>query len=279
MLAAVVFVAAGAVLMSGGGVAAARPNASEVPTIADPDGEIFMKVHATPAQIAAVRTRVLHSKLVRRFAFLSKQDAMREFRKIYGDNERLMAQTSAEMLPTSFVLTFAKGVKATAIKHSFEGGRGVDEVRSRRNNGLSDDDRDRFERGCAFLRRNPDAGDVEIFMTVGASAAQTDAVRDSLAQNPDVKSFTSVSHRAALREFRKTFADKPKLLRGMTSADLPTSFRVRLTRGGDDVFLGVVPQGSPTDLFIDAANALPGVDESRVQLRPVDCAFYLNLSA
>ena len=68
--------------------------------------------------------------------------------------------------------------------------------------------------------------ELEIFMQVKASKAQTDAVRNQLKSDPNIKSYRFLDHEDAYREFKKLFADQPVLVENETPAGLPTSFRV-----------------------------------------------------
>jgi hypothetical protein len=72
------------------------------------------------------------------------------------------------------------------------------------------------------------AVDAEVFMQVKATAAQVDAVRERLGSDPDVASFQYLSHDDAYDEFKRLFADQPKLVQSESPASLPESFRITL---------------------------------------------------
>jgi cell division transport system permease protein len=71
-------------------------------------------------------------------------------------------------------------------------------------------------------------GDVQfiVFMEPAATPAQVNAVRDDLANDPQVKNSAYLDHDAAYAEFRRLFKDQPELYQNITPADLPTSFKV-----------------------------------------------------
>src|SRR5438128_598516 len=72
--------------------------------------------------------------------------------------------------------------------------------------------------------------ELEIFMQVKASKQQTDAVRDSLNADPNVKKggVRFLNHADALAEFKRLFADQPVLVESepKDGSALPESFRV-----------------------------------------------------
>ena len=113
-------------------------------------------------------------------------------------------------------------------------------------------------RACDWRDRHP-IGDVEIFMDISATDDQIAGVRDALSRSPLVHSVQFMTHEDSLRELRLMFADKPKLLRGTTPADLPTSFLVDLE------------DGVPSEGSLDGFQTLPGVDEIKPQNSAADC--------
>lgn len=73
--------------------------------------------------------------------------------------------------------------------------------------------------------------DLEIFMTVDATANQITTVRDALLHDRDVAHFAFLTKSSAYTEFgRLTGPCEPELLNGISPADLPTSFRVATVR-------------------------------------------------
>lgn len=90
--------------------------------------------------------------------------------------------------------------------------------------------------------------DAKIFMQVRATPHQVEALRAAIEHDPDVARFTFISHRAALGEFKKLFADHPELIKSTTASQLPESFEL------------VVRDGASLDDLAPRYWALPGVD-------------------
>ena len=90
--------------------------------------------------------------------------------------------------------------------------------------------------------------DVEIFMKVNATDAQTAGARDNLQRLQSVRSFVFADHNAALEEFKKVFANQPALTSGTQQVDLPESFRV------------VAKDSEAASLVTAVAQSWPGVD-------------------
>ncbi len=88
-------------------------------------------------------------------------------------------------------------------------------------------------RGKVVPSKLPDA-EIEIFMKLKASPAQTAALRDALADDADVTKITFLDHQAAFREFKSMFADQPVLIEGESPETLPESFRIQTREGVDD---------------------------------------------
>jgi hypothetical protein len=80
----------------------------------------------------------------------------------------------------------------------------------------------------------------EIFMQVKATNAQTKAVADRLAADPDVAEFDFITHAEAYQEFRKLFADQPVLVESEPDdgSGLPESFRLTLRDGASPQTVG-----------------------------------------
>jgi cell division transport system permease protein len=93
--------------------------------------EIFMQVKASPSQIAKVEAALDQDKLggvnakVRSYRFFTKQDALKEFRKLFQDEPVLVENTTADALPTSFRVVPAKPQLTTTIAKEFENVPGV----------------------------------------------------------------------------------------------------------------------------------------------------------
>ncbi|MGZ4803295.1 MAG: permease-like cell division protein FtsX [Acidimicrobiia bacterium] len=94
--------------------------------------------------------------------------------------------------------------------------------------------------------RNPD---IEVFMTVAATAGESQAVRKLIRRSRLVRSYAYLSHGDAYKEFRRLYADQPDLIKTTTADQLPTSFRITLTKGAKPKHLN------------DTLGHLTGVDE------------------
>jgi hypothetical protein len=75
--------------------------------------------------------------------------------------------------------------------------------------------------------------DAEVFMQVKATPAETDAVHAALDQDPDVVRATYVTHQDAFNEFKRLFADQPRLIQSEApdGSGLPESFQLVLREG------------------------------------------------
>jgi hypothetical protein len=81
----------------------------------DDDVEIFMRVNACNGQIDAVRRALERDRDIVAFQFLSKNDALREFRRLFADEPSLIENTTAASLPASFRLRVRDGVLPSKI--------------------------------------------------------------------------------------------------------------------------------------------------------------------
>ena len=64
--------------------------------------EIFMRTEATPQQIDTVRDELESDPRVKRFTFISKEEAYREFKRIFRDEPDLVENVDQQALPVSF---------------------------------------------------------------------------------------------------------------------------------------------------------------------------------
>jgi cell division transport system permease protein len=93
--------------------------------------EIFMQVKASDRQIKAVRDALDADKLggtkaeVKSYRFFTKQDALKEFKKLFQDEPVLVENTTAEALPTSFRVVPVKPELTETIRKEFENVPGV----------------------------------------------------------------------------------------------------------------------------------------------------------
>lgn len=90
--------------------------------------EIFMKVDATETQIAGVRKELQNDPDVKSFIFLSKKDALREFKRIFHKDPDLVKNITAEALPTSFRVVPKKAELTERIRRHYQALSGVDEA-------------------------------------------------------------------------------------------------------------------------------------------------------
>jgi cell division transport system permease protein len=93
--------------------------------------EIFMNVDAPQQQIDDVRIgldELVASGQVKRYKFLSKEDAYNEFQRIFHDQPALVESTTPEALPTSFRVAPVEAELTEEINQMFTARPGVDEV-------------------------------------------------------------------------------------------------------------------------------------------------------
>ena len=183
-----------------------------------------MNLAASPAEIATVRAAIRRSRLVRSFAFVSKRDTYREFRKLFRKQPDLLAAASPDTLPASFPVTLLHAPSRDRFAHALERLNGVDEVKTRAASSSC----------AALLDRQQRAGEVtpvdeiEVFMALNSTDAEIANVRAAVERSPLVRSFRFLSQDDAYREFQRLFADKPDLLAATTPDQLPTSFKIKL---------------------------------------------------
>jgi cell division protein FtsX len=256
-------IAVAVVGVGGAVVGASTLTATQVGSIPAPDIEIYMTVKATPEQIAAVRKVVRRSGSVRTFAFLNHEDALREFRRLYRDQPDVLAKGTAETLPTSFRVVLAEGEKPGPLKRALNGVAGVDEIKDLRG---GDAMSKQIRRRCGWWAKNPDAGDIEVFLKVGATAPEAEAVRAMVEQSPSVQSVHLVSEAEAVKIFRRLFAKRPKVRDSVIEGQLPMSLRVKLRPGAATASLALAWQD------------LAGVDDVRLHPYRAECEALARLS-
>jgi cell division transport system permease protein len=88
--------------------------------------EIFMKVGATTPETKAVQSALDSDTDVDHYKFLSKQDAYKEFKRLFTDQPQLVSTTSAADLPESFRVAPRKAelTKEVAARYNNVGGVG-----------------------------------------------------------------------------------------------------------------------------------------------------------
>jgi hypothetical protein len=131
---ALLFLALGAVAfaVSGAEIAVASDGPREV-SYQDLDGsetdaEVFLTVNASNHEIAAVRRAILSTSTIKRYAFVDKRTAYKEFKRIFRDRPDLVRRTRASDLPVSFRVDFARGVQFAAWSARIQTIHGVDVV-------------------------------------------------------------------------------------------------------------------------------------------------------
>jgi cell division transport system permease protein len=93
--------------------------------------EIFMQVKASDRQIRTVKDSLDADKRggtkaeVKSYRFFTKQDALKEFRKLFQDEPVLVENTTADALPTSFRVVPVKPELTATIAKEFENVPGV----------------------------------------------------------------------------------------------------------------------------------------------------------
>lgn len=90
--------------------------------------EVFMAVPASNEQIADVRGAIEDDPQIKDYRFLTKADALEEFKRIFKKDQDLVKNVDAESLPTSFRVVPEEAEFTEAIKARFEPLAGVDSV-------------------------------------------------------------------------------------------------------------------------------------------------------
>jgi cell division transport system permease protein len=92
--------------------------------------EIFMQPKATEQQIAAVRTELENDKQIRRFNFITKEEALELYQRLTRDNPSLSEDLPADVLPTSFRVAPTDPKLTTQLKNKYNIQPGVDEAKT-----------------------------------------------------------------------------------------------------------------------------------------------------
>ena len=92
--------------------------------------EIFMNVDATDGQVQAVQRQLSNDPDVRSFRYLTKQDALKEFRRLFRDQPDLVNSVDAASLPSSFRVAPVRAELTQVVADRFESQPGVDEVKT-----------------------------------------------------------------------------------------------------------------------------------------------------
>jgi cell division protein FtsX len=177
---------------------------------------------------------------------LTKDDARREFERIFADDPDLVERVDTESLPQSVRIRMRSGQSVDALRERFAGAPGVDEVVEFKPFGGLFADRDVTipPHGLDGL-----AVDVEIFLDLEATDDEARAVESALAKDAAVASVDEVTKPEAFEEFREVFAGQPSLVENVDPDGFPASFRVTLVDSADAA------------AFEARYRQLPGVDE------------------
>lgn len=211
------------------------------PTQPESDVDVFLSLAATPDQIASVEQELRDSPAVAELRFVSQDDALEEFRRIFADDPDLLGQVSAADLPVSFRVDLADGADRQAFAGRFLGLAAVEDVMLQ-----TDGDATSlwFELPVAWRS-------VEVSANVDASPDEIATVGEALRESPRVTDLRFVSKEEAFEEFQRTFAYEPELLSAVTAADLPASWRVQVAE----------PYQENADAVRVLVAGMPGVDQ------------------
>jgi cell division protein FtsX len=187
---------------------------------AESDAQIFMAVAATDAQIAGVRSFLAHSPDVRRFVFLDKKAALKEFEHMFRKDKKLTDNVTADALPVSFRVYLVRPSRAKALAASARTLAGVDTV----NVTTPPTRNDAVLMVRSLVCSDVADVDLEVFVRVDATAAQEAQIRAALQADGSVTAVHYVSKDDALKAFRCLFPGNR--FRGATAAELPASFEL-----------------------------------------------------
>jgi len=97
------------------------------------EAEIFMNVDATDAQIASVQNTLKEDRDVKKFTFLTKQDAYEEFKRLFQNDPDLVAlgvDVGPEALPPSFRVAPQEAELTETLADRYRTEPGVNEVKT-----------------------------------------------------------------------------------------------------------------------------------------------------
>jgi cell division transport system permease protein len=92
--------------------------------------EIFMRVKATQGQTDALNRALANDRDVKRFRYINKEEAYRQFKKLFSDQPDLVATTGPEDLPPSFRVAPQRAELTATVADRYETHPGVDEVKT-----------------------------------------------------------------------------------------------------------------------------------------------------
>jgi cell division transport system permease protein len=90
--------------------------------------EIFMNTNATNQQTDSVRSALKASKDVRSYRYLSKDDAYKEFKRLFSDQPDLVSSIDASVLPASFRVAPTRPELTETVAARFRHEAGVNSV-------------------------------------------------------------------------------------------------------------------------------------------------------
>lgn len=218
----VVVLACAAILATASAVASVGAKEVAPTAVPHPDVEVFMKVAATPAQVAAVKRLVRETDAVRRFAFLDHAAAFAEFQQVFHGMPDMLGKVTAGDLPESFRLQLTRRKQAPAVVRRFRGRGGVGQV----NGPPKSPSAEELRRLIAECRARD--FDIEVFMRVDATQEQVDALQAEILEEGDVTLVRHLDHQDALKKFRAVVGGNAMLRDSLTAADLPESFELRV---------------------------------------------------
>jgi hypothetical protein len=131
--------------------ASAEPQGEVAPEDIGPgsaDIQVFMKVDATPEQVAAIHALLAGTADVRAFAFLDQIAAYDEFQKAFACNPDLLGSVEPKDLPASFRVLTADAAATERLTQEVEIAPGVESVQSPRRAHGSGRPQDPHEREC-----------------------------------------------------------------------------------------------------------------------------------
>jgi cell division protein FtsX len=187
-----------------------------------------MFVDATATEVDDVRATILARRDVVRFAHFDKEDALREFARIFSDDPDLVETVTADELPESFRIVTTKQARFQGMKRDFERLVGVEKVIVPHPDSIGE-----LRDQCRAYRLRPRWIDAEVFVTVQAPPSAIRRVRQVLEHSDSVERLQYLDKQDALREARRRFADDPELVKTLEADFLPTSFRIALGERAD----------------------------------------------
>jgi cell division protein FtsX len=92
------------------------------------DAQVYMKVDASPEQIAAVQVALSNDPAVARLNFVNQEEAFSQFKCVFADRPDLVESVTADALPASFRLELVPGTDPATLNDRYSTVEGVDEV-------------------------------------------------------------------------------------------------------------------------------------------------------